>query len=108
MAVRTQAALTKQLNTELAHKQWLARNLHGTKGAACFTCAHIRTAHSTHTTNTQAEYKLGIDVVPKKKSAPLRMRSLCLLLIVRLEVEVQTNNSELSVIDCCEYLSTTT
>ena len=31
MAVRTQAALNKQLNTELAHKQWLARNLHGTK-----------------------------------------------------------------------------
>ena len=31
MAARTQAALTKQLHTELAHKQWLARNLHGTK-----------------------------------------------------------------------------
>jgi hypothetical protein len=31
MAARTQAALTKQLYTELAHKQWLARNLHGTK-----------------------------------------------------------------------------
>ena len=31
MAARTQAALTKQLNTELAHKQWLARNLNGTK-----------------------------------------------------------------------------
>ena len=31
MAARTQAALTKQLHTELAHKQWLAHNLHGTK-----------------------------------------------------------------------------
>ena len=31
MAARTQAALTKQLHTELAHKQLLAHNLHGTK-----------------------------------------------------------------------------
>ena len=31
MAARTQTALTKQLHTELAHKQWLARNLYGTK-----------------------------------------------------------------------------
>jgi len=31
MAARTQAALIKQLHTELTHKQWLARNLYGTK-----------------------------------------------------------------------------
>ena len=108
MAARTQVALTKQLHTELAHKQWLARNLHGTKVQRASLVRILKLAHCTHTTNTQAQRKIDIDVVPKKKSAPLRMRSLCLLLIVRLECEVYTNNSKLSVIYSCECLCTAT
>ncbi len=55
MAARTQVALTKQLHTELAHKQWLARNLHGTKVQRASLVRILKLAHSTHTTNTQAE-----------------------------------------------------
>jgi len=33
-----------------------------TQAATCFTCAHTQASHSTHTTNTQAEYKLGIEL----------------------------------------------
>ena len=55
MAARTQAALTKQLHTELAHKQWLARNLHGTKvqRASLVRILELRTAL------TQQTHKLG-------------------------------------------------
>jgi hypothetical protein len=50
MAAQTQAALTKQLYTELAHKQWLARNLHGTKQqrASLVRILKLRTAQVRH------------------------------------------------------------
>ena len=59
MAARTQAALTKQLHTELAHKQWLARNLHGTKVQRASLMRILRAAHSTqqkHTSTAQDKH----------------------------------------------------
>ena len=57
MTARTQAALTKQLHTELAHKQWLARNLHGTKvqRASLVRILKLRTAltQQTHKQSTK-------------------------------------------------------
>ncbi len=62
MAARTQVALTKQLHTELAHKQWLARNLRGTKQqrASLVRILKLRTAltHQTHKHTSTIQDKL--------------------------------------------------